>query len=39
MESTVRGYIGLGFRVAKKMETTILRYIGTTITIHSFIPS
>ena len=36
---------GLGFRVSglegveKKMETTVMGYVGTTIRIHSFFPS
>ena len=38
------GLLGLGFRVGlegmeKKMETTKQGYIGTTIRIHSFMPS
>ena len=45
MESTLGFRVwGLGFRLGtkemeKKMETTALGYIGTTIRIHSFIPS
>ena len=40
-KNTETTIMGLGFRVRKekKVETTILGYIGTTIRIHSFIPS
>ena len=41
METIIMGYIGFisGGMLEKKMNNTIMGYIGTTIRIHSFIPS
>ena len=44
METIIMGYIGLGLKVWKEWKTKwklliLMGYIGTTIRIHSFIPT